>query len=232
MKCWGKIQNQQIPHILITPTFKCAILCYSALAILFAAFGALCYTQAIANHDLLIRYDDACNGQLQCSVPFTPTVDLVNPKIYYQLDNFYANHRNFVKSRDYKQLRGNVMSASDIGASCDPVLYMSDLGDTIAKLALDNTVLPSTNIAYPCGLIAKYFFNDTFQLAEKVSGNQVPIDETNIAQSVDRNYKFQLPNGVSNPNSIAWLNLTNEHVMVWFQMESFPTFIKLWGHIW
>ena len=37
---------------------------------------------------------------------------------------------------------------------------------------------------------------------------------------------------MDNPNSIAWLNVTNEHVMVWFQMESFPTFIKLWGHIW
>lgn len=31
---------------------------------------------------------------------------------------------------------------------------------------------------------------------------------------------------------MAWLNVTNEHVMVWYQMESFPTFIKLWGHIW
>lgn len=41
-----------------------------------------------------------------------------------------------------------------------------------------------------------------------------------------------MPDSVPNPNSIAWLNVTNEHVMVWYQMESFPTFIKLWGHIW
>jgi hypothetical protein len=28
----------------------------------------------------------------------------------------------------------------------------------------------------------------------------------------------------------SWLDLRDEHVMVWFQMESFPAFTKLWGH--
>ena len=58
LKCWGKIQNQRIPHILITPTFRCAVICYAVLAIVLAGFGALCYTSAAANNDLLIRYDD------------------------------------------------------------------------------------------------------------------------------------------------------------------------------
>jgi hypothetical protein len=66
MGCWGKIQNQQIPHILITPTFKCAVICYLVLAILLGGFGALCLTSAMANNDLLIRYDDKCNGQTIC----------------------------------------------------------------------------------------------------------------------------------------------------------------------
>jgi len=26
--------------------------------------------------------------------------------VYYQLDNFYQNHRRYVKSKDYKQLMG------------------------------------------------------------------------------------------------------------------------------
>ncbi len=48
---------------------------------------------------------------------------------------------------------------------------------------------------------------------------------------MDRDYKFKMP-AIDHPESTAWLNITNEHVMVWYQMESFPTFIKLWGHIW
>lgn len=47
---------------------------------------------------------------------------------------------------------------------CDPVTLMSDLGDGIPKLALDNTPLNTNSVAYPCGLIAKYFFNDTYTL--------------------------------------------------------------------
>ncbi len=128
-----------------------------------------------------------------CRIEFTPTVDLKNPKIYYQLENFYANHRNFVKSRSYKQLRGNLLSASDIGTSCDPVLRVGDLGDKTTKVSLGGTTLRSDDVAYPCGLIAKYFFNDTFALVDEVGKVPVPIDETNIAHSVDRDYKFKLP---------------------------------------
>jgi hypothetical protein len=123
------------------------------------------------------------------------------------------------------------MTGSEIGTTCDPVLTMQDLGDKIPKMSLDKTTLRSDGVAFPCGLIAKYFFNDTFALADS-TGQRITIDETNIAHSVDKDYKFKMPENVPNPNSVAWLNVTNEHVMVWYQMESFPTFIKLWGHIW
>lgn len=56
----------------------------------------------------------------------------------------------------------------------------------------------------------------------------VPIDETNIALAADRDHKFYT--AVERLNE-TWLNLNDEHVMVWFQMESFPQFIKLWGHV-
>ncbi len=92
---------------------------------------------------------------------FVPTVDLINPKIYYQLENFYANHRNFVKSRNYKQLRGNVLGADSL-TSCDPVIRMGDLGNSISSVALDGTTLRSDDVAFPCGLIAKYYFNDAY----------------------------------------------------------------------
>jgi hypothetical protein len=232
MGCWGKIQNQEIPHVLITPTFRCAVLCYLVLIALFGGFGALCLVSAMGNNDMLIRYDDQCNGLKNCRIEFTPTQDLTNPKIYYQLENFYANHRNFVKSRSYKQLRGNLLSASDIGTQCDPVLRVGDLGDKTTKVSLGGTTLRSDDVAYPCGLIAKYFFNDTYVMADEDNNKPIEIDETNIAHSVDRDYKFKLPEGVDNPLQRSWLDITNEHVMVWYQMESFPTFIKLWGHIW
>lgn len=139
-------------------------------------------------------------------------MDLVEPKIYYQLENFYANHRNFVKSRNYKQLRGNHLSASEL-TTCEPVVRMSDLGDNIPKLSINNTTLRGDDVAFPCGLIAKYYFNDAYSLKETENDTDIPIDETNIAHSVDKDYKFKLPD---NGENVAWLDVTNEHVMVWF----------------
>jgi hypothetical protein len=43
---------------------------------------------------------------------------------------------------------------------------MGDLGDDIPKIAIDGTVLRDDDTAFPCGLIGKYFFNDTYVLAD------------------------------------------------------------------
>ena len=66
MKWFGRVQNQQIAHILITPTFRCAMVCYFVLALILGGFGIICILSAAANHDLLIRYDDQCNQQAIC----------------------------------------------------------------------------------------------------------------------------------------------------------------------
>ncbi len=91
---------------------------------------------------------------------------------------------------------------------------MSDLGDSIPKVALDGTTLRGDDPAFPCGLIAKYYFTDRYSLAETATPTvAIAIDEKNIAHDVDRDYKFKLP---SNGRSKAWLNVEDEHVMVWF----------------
>jgi len=105
------------------------------------------------------------------------------------------------------------------------------MGDLDSQYNLNGEVLNVNVVANPCGLIAKYFFNDRFKL-ETDAGEQIAIDETNIAHSVDRNSKFKAAQVESGSyEDVQWLNVTDEHVMVWFQMESFPNFIKLWGHI-
>lgn len=46
--------------------------------------------------------------------------------IYYQLDNFYQNHRRYVKSRDNEQLEGIYKDVVDLD-SCDPIKKVSHL---------------------------------------------------------------------------------------------------------
>jgi hypothetical protein len=55
--------------------------------------------------------------------------DDVNEKVYlyYQLDNFYQNHRRYVKSRSNTQLDGKLLKAEEIKTDCDPIYKMSNL---------------------------------------------------------------------------------------------------------
>ncbi len=82
-------------------------------------------------------------------------------------------------------------------SSCDPILTMSNLSTYNPGTAFDGvTRLPSSTVANPCGLIAKYFFNDRYELVDS-SGAYVSINETNIARSVDKTYKFKAPTDAS-----------------------------------
>ena len=77
---------------------------------------------------------------------------------YYQLENFYQNHRRYVKSRSFEQLRGEKNPNID---DCDPVKKNSDIP---AVKSISGQVLDPNADANPCGLVAKSFFNDTYTL--------------------------------------------------------------------
>lgn len=47
---------------------------------------------------------------------------------------------------------------------------------------------------------------------------------------MDRKHKFKRMSG-DEWNTTQWIDMEDEHFMVWNQMESFTTFIKIWGRI-
>lgn len=118
--------------------------------------------------------------------------------VYYQLDNFYQNHRRYVKSRDYKQLGGVERSADEVKTTCDPIVMNSDLAPQITK-SINGEALDPKDVANPCGLIAKSYFTDSYYLnpTSVVNGKTVTskknitIDDSNIAWNSDVKYKFK-----------------------------------------
>lgn len=109
--------------------------------------------------------------------------------VYYQLDNFYQNHRRYVKSRDSSQLNGNYLLPDKLG-DCDPIIKVEHLWEH-QKYPVANKAkkLDDSAPATPCGLVAKSMFNDTFELWGP-KGN-ITIDITGIAWSSDKMYKFK-----------------------------------------
>ena len=79
---------------------------------------------------------------------------------------------------------------SSVTTDCDPIVTNKDLG---FKYAFDKTTeLVPDEVAFPCGLVAKSYFNDTFILSKyKTTGDDLTIDSTDIAWKSDREFKFK-----------------------------------------
>lgn len=126
------------------------------------------------------------SNPISCFLNFTFTQDIplgTTVNVYYQLTNFYQNHRRYVKSRNDLQVGGNFVADATLQTSCDPnASYVSS----------------ETGLIYaPCGLIATSYFNDAFYLSSySVSSSYtvpVTLDEKNIAWTTDINTKFMNP---------------------------------------
>ncbi|KAG7157979.1 Cell cycle control protein 50A-like [Homarus americanus] len=160
-----------------------------------------------------------------------------NVYLYYGLDNFYQNHRRYVKSRDDKQLLGKDDTA--VSNDCSP--FGTD-GEGM--------------VYAPCGAIANSMFNDTLKLFEIKLGGQAEelnLIKTGIAWPSDRKIKFNNPPGSLNSTGAFKNNVKppywtknvyeldkqdpsnngykNEDLIVWMRSAAFPTFRKLYRKI-
>lgn len=159
--------------------------------------------------------------------------------VYYELNNFYQNHRRYVRSRSDEQLLGNLLSAADVESDCDPLIY-GDIPSSMNK----------SRVLHPCGLIANSYFNDTFMLADARNDNnnnelasiRSAWTEKDISWETDRLYKFKdvpMSERAAKRDEYQFLdetypgvdNVTNEHFIVWMRTAALPRFRKLYARI-
>lgn len=179
----------------------------------------------------------ACHVQFQIPDRLEPPV-----LMYYQLTNFYQNHRRYVQSFDQEQLKGTYRDNSSIaGSQCDPlrqeVVGQDENGNDIKKPY------------YPCGLIANSIFNDTFLAPvllnpQGTNAANVTYNMTNndIAWDADADLYGKSPYNFSEvvppPNwrerypvyneTFQFPDLSqNEEFQVWMRTAGLPTFSKL-----
>ena len=87
-----------------------------------------------------------CSNFLNCGtkVTFVLSTSFTGPLyLYYELTNFYQNHRRYILSKSIGQLQGQNLAQSAVELDCNP-LYLN-----------------GSNLLNPCGLIANSFFNGT-----------------------------------------------------------------------
>ena len=166
-------KQQRLPawQPLLTP--KWVIGTFFVIGIIFLPIGIAIVLYSAEVVEVTTRYDNC--GSTTCTLNITIPSKMVSPiYVYYQLTNFYQNHRRYVKSRSDEQLRGSIGSLG----TCTPVERNS-----------------ANEIIVPCGLIANSFFNDTFNANVcRVSGGNctgIVWTGTGIAWESDVEHKFK-----------------------------------------
>jgi len=149
------------------------------------------------------------------------TDDMPGPVyFYYELTNFYQNHRRYVKSRSDPQLRGEPVVEADLVSKCDPLVKSAD----------------GKKLLYPCGLIANSYFTDKFvapMLNTTAGSTNVSWTDVGIAWESDKAQKFKNFSNFDNASMtmVGPQNVTLDHMaedfIVWMRTAGLPTFKKL-----
>ena len=110
-----------------------------------------------------VRYDVACptlnqsNGYY-CNMNFTIDANLQPPVyVYYELNNYFQNHRVYLESRDDDQLYGTYKNVDQLD-SCTPIIVNNQVKSSLYNFN-NSSQLDPNDPATPCGLIAQTFFN-------------------------------------------------------------------------
>ncbi|XP_051208990.1 ALA-interacting subunit 3 isoform X2 [Lolium perenne] len=234
---YSKFTQQELPACkpLLTPGI--VIGAFSLIGIVFVPIGLASLSASQEIVELVDRYDEECVpasdkiGFIQdtkvnkaCTRKITVPKPMKGPiHIYYQLENFYQNHRRYVKSRSDQQLRSkDYKDPKAVIKSCDPEATTGD-----------------GSLIVPCGLIAWSLFNDTY--AFSVNKKEVQVNKKNIAWASDKNSKFGsdvFPINFQKGGLIGGGNLNDklplseqEDLIVWMRTAALPTFRKLYGRI-
>lgn len=174
-------KQQRLPAVrpIFTPAAVGAV--FLLVGVPFIIMGMALKSASGAITELEVQYDGTgSSGSCQiyssgagttCEVSFTAPEAMAAPVyVYYQLDNFYQNHRRYVKSYDKYQLLGNVESKY-AHKECVPLIYNG------------------TQTLHPCGLVANSLFNDKIILS---TGQDISYD--GIAWAADAT-KYKQPTG-------------------------------------
>ena len=158
----SKFKQQKLPGWRPVPTKTSTTIIFFCFGAVFIVLGIIILVFSNKIEEISYRYDEECKGKEKCNITLKIKNNMdKNIMVYYQLDGFYQNHRRYVKSKSDDQLNGKDISyeAMKDSQDCDPVITNKDMNQ---KYSVTGEELKDDDVAIPCGLIAKSYFNDNF----------------------------------------------------------------------
>jgi hypothetical protein len=245
----SKFKQQMLPAWRPVPSFGSTMVIFGVFGVIFLFLGVTLYIMSNKILSVTKQYDTDClalneilpqtldnpdpNSGKPCTITLTVDAQIEPPiYVYYQLDNFYQNHRRYVKSRSNKQLLGNWLTKEELNDDCAPIITNDDIGRFYAvqnpDKPNDSVLLDKEAPAFPCGLVAKSLFNDTFTI--KKDGEEIPFNKNDIAWASDKEHKFKNLEPAEMYTK-QWYDIEKENFIVWMRTAGLPNFRKLYAKI-
>ncbi|KAF5178387.1 Ala-interacting subunit [Thalictrum thalictroides] len=227
---------KELPSYQLPPSPFTPIAILLLIAATFIPIGILALRASRSVVEIKLRYDDDCippayKGQeiqfIQGPENKTCVKNMTVPKfmkapvfVYYELHNFFQNHKRYVRSRSDAQLI-DPKNENKIGSCGDDDFSKSDVVPVV-----------------PCGLIAWSLFNDTYVFAR--NNKSIEVNKTGISWKSDRDKfssnvfskHFQEGKTIGGGKLDPIKSLRDqENLIVWMRTAPFSTFRKLYGKI-
>ena len=216
----SRFKQQRLPAWRPVPTIMTIVIVFSIFGLVFIILGIILLAYSKKVKRLELEYSNKCTLGKMCTQSINVEEDIDKPVfIYYQLDGFYQNSRRYLKSKNTDQLRGKTKDTDD----CEPAETYEQMNLGI-NYSINGNPLNMKDNAIPCGLVAKTFFNDTYNFS--INNESIFVDETDISFAKDRDLYSE-----NNYPDQQWHDLTDEHFLVWMRPSGLPNPRKLWGKI-
>ncbi|KAK7243759.1 hypothetical protein RIF29_38570 [Crotalaria pallida] len=230
---YSKFTQQELPACKPILTPRAVISAFLLVSVVFVPIGVVSLMASRKVVEIVHRYESECvpgnvdkvayiqsPADKTCHLTLTVHKHMKSPiYVYYQLDNFYQNHRRYVKSRSDEQLRDRNKESST--STCKP------------EDSVDGKPI------VPCGLIAWSLFNDTYSFSR--NKKNLTVNKKGISWKSDREHKFGkdvFPKNFQNSSIRGGARLDKsiplsdqEDLIVWMRTAALPTFRKLYGKI-
>ena len=216
----SRFKQQKFPGWRPLPTISCITIIFISFGVFFVIFGIIILIFIGQLKEYKFRYDTNCGSSSTCTFPISILEEMKKPiMVYYQVNDVRQNHRFYMDNKSDKQLKGEEVSKDDLEKNneCENYLYNEDMGNT--------NNLPANDIAFPCGLIAKSFFQDEL-ISLEMSGKTITLTTEELAYKSDIDSFSKVEYKTSH-----WLDISKEPFMIWSRIAPYKNPRKLWAKI-